>query len=59
MHKRMKPFFSYNFREGIVSNCLIFSLICMFLFVAVFAPIIAEGLQITITSRRVTDNVWS
>ena len=42
MHKRMKPLFSYNFREGIVSNRLMFSLICSLFCVAVLTPATAD-----------------
>ena len=52
----MKTFFFYNFRKCIVSNRLIFSLICTFFFISALtfiAPV--EGLQITVTSEKVTD----
>ena len=43
MHKRMKPLFSYNFGKGIISNRLMFSLICSLFCVAVFTPTTAEA----------------
>ena len=56
MHKRMKPFFFYNFGKGIVSNRLRFSLIFSLLFFAMFATTTAEGqVQERVTLEEVED----
>ncbi|MDE0466716.1 MAG: hypothetical protein OYL97_06635, partial [Candidatus Poribacteria bacterium] len=60
MHKKMKPLFFYNFSNGIVSNQLMFSLICSLFCVAVFTPIVTpeeteEKTAVKISNKKIAD----